>query len=389
MEDRTAMYGDLNDLLVPGFLSASVDVEGHRFGLRSLSQSELHHLRHYVSDNDPSWRVHLVAHSLWMMDGLPFLGNPFSHRVAYEHLMRSSRPILRGLLGTVYGFFSRIREAGNYFEAYLYEDDSRRLWKNTGSGTYPLHKLSSVFGVETLGLNQWQASWVAWNRLEDERDHQEYLWSNTKVLVSLQSHKGYESLNNRDRQRQQTEDERRASVRERAEYRFKYGETTEDPNSPPGETVRKARTNDELEDEMRRWIAGDLDWHDQIVEAYKNRIREQIEERERQKEEIMAELRVQREKQDQNLGVQKPVLRGITPEEMSQMQRENPTTGAKFVVEGDPDVRNVNRFLKPLVQPGNLSVDEHGRIIEKPPVVPESEGSLTEQVAARRVVVDG
>lgn len=390
MTDRTAMYGDLAHLLSPGFLSCSIEQEGHRFTLRSLSQGDLYYLRQFVRDDDPGWRVHLAAHSLWMVDGLPLLGNPYAHRVAYDYLSRSNRPLLRAMIGATYGFFSRMREANHYLEAYLYEDESRRIWKNIGSGTYPLHKMSSIPGVESLGLNQWQASWVAWNRLEDERDHQEYLWSNTKVLVSLQSHKGYESLNNRDRQRHQTEDERRAAVRERASHRFLHGEDEEDRNAPPKETVRKARTNDELEDEMRRWIVGDLDWHDQIVEAYKNRIREQQEEREREKEAIMAELRAQREKHERELGVPKPVLRGITPEEMAQIQRSAPATGAKFLVEADPGTRNVNRFLRPTVQSGNLSVDAEGRIIEKPPVIPENgEVSLSEQVAARRVVLDG
>jgi hypothetical protein len=388
--DRTAMYEDLIQILVPGFLSASIEQDGHRFTLRSLSQGDLQYLRQFARDDDPSWRIHIAAHSLWMVDGIPLLGNPFAHRVAYDHLVRTNRPLLRAMMGAVYGFFSRMREVSHYLEAYLYEDDSRRLWKNTGSGMYPLHKLSPVPGLDALGLNQWQSSWVAWNRLEDERDHQEYLWSNTKVLVSLQSHKGYESLNNRDRQRHQTEEERRVAVQERAAHRFQYGPPEEDPTKAPTETVRRARTNDELEEEMRRWVAGELDWHDQIVEDYKNRIREQQEERERQKEAIMAELKAQREQQERDLGVSKPVLRGITPEEMARIRQESPTTGAKHIVEADPVSRTFDRYLRTTVQPGNLSVDAAGKIVEQPPTVPTREDvPLADQVAARRVVIDG
>lgn len=384
------MYDDLVQILSPGFLSASIEQDGHRFTLRSLSYNDLQYLRCFVREDDPSWKLHVIAHSLWMMDGVPFLDNPFSHRVAYEYLSRSNRPLVRAMIGTLYGFFTRMREAGNYLEAYLYEEESRRSWKNLGGGLYPLHRMTSVPGVESLSLNFLQSSWVSWNRIEDERDHQEYLWSNTKVLVSLQSHKGYDSLNNRDRQRQQTEEERRASVIRRAERRFLYGEREEDPDAPPSETVRKARTNEELEEDMRRWISGDLDWHDRIVEDYKNRIREQQEERERQKEAIMSELRARREKQEQDIGMPKPVLRGITPEEMAQLQREFPVSGAKFVVEADPDVRNFHRFLRPTVQAGNLSVDSAGRIVEKPPEIPEREEvSLSDRVASRRVVLDG
>ena len=188
------MYGDLCELLVPGFLSTSLDVDGHRFGLRSLSQNDLHYLHKYVRDDDLAWRIHLAAHSIWMVDGIPLIGEPLSHRVLYDHLLRASRSILGAIVGTAYGFFSRMREANNYLEAYLYEDDSRRLWQGIGCGTYPIHTKSSIHGIERLGLNPIQSAWVSWNKVTDTRDDQEYTWSNTKVLVSLQSNKGYCSI---------------------------------------------------------------------------------------------------------------------------------------------------------------------------------------------------
>ena len=238
-----------------------------------------------------------------------------------------------------------------------------------------------------MGLNLIQSSWTSWNRLEDEREAQEYIWSNTKVMVSLQSYKGYEKLHSRDQSRKQSEDERRQNVIDRARNRFLYGPdaTTE---TPRGESVRKARTNEELEDEMRRWIAGDLDDHDQIVEAYKNRIRDEQEERERQKEALLKELRAKREQEEQTLGVPKPLLRPITPEEMAAIRAGQPTSGAKFIVEADPVSRTFNRYLRPTVQAGNLSVDATGKIVEKAPDVAAPAQSLDEQIAARKVVLD-
>lgn len=381
------MYRDLNDLLVPGFLTTSLEVEGHRYSLRSLSQQDFHYIRKLVNEGDPLWRVHLVAHSLWMADGLPLLGNPFAPRVAFEHLLRCSKPLFRAMLGTVYGFFLRSQEANHYLESFLYEDESRRIWRGIGSGRYTLHSKAAIPGVETLGLNALQSAWVTWNKMEDDREAQEYVWSNTKVLVSLQSYKGYESLQGKDRTRQQNEDGRRQAVKDRARTRFLYGEVKSD-TPRPNEEVRRARTEEELEDEMRRWIAGDLDWHDQIVESYKDRIRQEQEEREQQKEQIMAELRAKRVQEEEALGVQKPALRPITPEEMEEIRRSKPSTGAKFITEADPTSRSYNRFIRPVVQSGNLSVDSTGRIVEKPPTVRQT-ASLDEQIAGRKVVVDG
>mgnify|MGYP000075279889 FL=1 len=385
------MYRDLSELITPGFLSTSLDVDGHRYVLRSLSQNDLQFLHKYVRDDDPTWRLHLVAHSVWMADGVPLLEEAtLAHRVVYDHLCRSSRVLFREMLGTVYGFFSRMREANFYLESYLYEEDSRRAWRGVGRGGYSLATKTAIPGVEKLGLNPLQSAWVSWNQMEDTRDDQEYIWSNTKVLVSLQSHKGYESLSNKDRQRAETEDGRRASVQDKAWRRFWYGDRPEEnlKSGPSGEGVQKARTTDELEEEMRRWIRGEFDWHDTVVEAYKNRIRDEQDDRERQKAEIMAELRAKREAEERNLGVSTPRLRPITAEELAEMRGSlGPRSGAKFITEADPVSRTFNRYLRPTVQPGNLSVDSSGNIVEKPAVV-EEQPSLADRVANRRVVLE-
>lgn len=382
------MFSDLGEILVPGFLSTSIDIENHRYCLRSLSQNDLYFLHKYVRDDDPAWRIHLIAQSVWMVDGIPLLeDSTLAHRVVYDHLMRSSRVLVREMLGTVYGFFARMRETNHYLEAYLYEEDSRRLWRGIGSGTYPLSSKTAIPGVDRIGLNPFQSAWLSWNHMEDDHEAQESVWANTKVLVSLQSHKGYESLNNKDRQRQETENGWRASVRERAQRRFLYGEDPEEAQKALGETVQKARSTDELEDEMRRWIRGDMDWHDQIVENYKNRIRQEQARREEEKTRIMAELRARREETEHDLGVPKPLLRPITPEQMEKMRRSSPTTGARYIVEADPVSRAFNRYLRPTVESGNLSVDASGKIVEAPPNVKEPV-SLTEQIAGRKVVLD-
>ena len=357
--------------------------------MRSLANQDLHFLKQYVRDSDPTWRLHLAAHSIWMIDGYPLLECPLAHRVAFDALLGSSRALVSAIVGTVYGFFSRMREANHYLESFLYESDSRGLWRGLGCGSQPLHTRASIPGIERIGLNPMQSSWVAWNKMEDTRDEQDYVWSNTKVLVSLQSHKAYEKLASQDKTRADNETGRREGVRDRANRRFIYGEPDVNEHlSRDDSGLRKARTNAELEEEMRRWIKGDLDWHDQIVEGYKNQIRYQQEDREREKAEVMAELRARRETEEKTLGQPKPLLRGITPEEMAERMRSQPKTGAKFLVEADAVSRTFNRFIRPHVQPGNLSVDVSGKIVETKSSV-EAPVSLTDQIADRKVVLDG
>jgi hypothetical protein len=138
---------------------------------------------------------------------------------------------------------------------------------------------------------------------------------------------------------------------------------------------------------MRRWVKGDLDWHDQIVENYKNRIREEQAHREQEKAELMEELRAKRESAEQDLGVPTPKLRPITHEQIAEMRRLKPRTGAQYIVEADPVSRAFNRYLRPTVDPGNLSVDASGKIVEKPPTVVEPL-SLNDLVAGRKVVLE-
>jgi hypothetical protein len=384
----TELYGDLRELLIPGFLSTSLEVDNHRIVLRSLSQNDLGFLHKFVRDDSPEWKIHLVAHSIWMVDGVSLLeSGSLSHRVAYDRLLKGSRTLLRGMLGTVYGFFARMRECDHYLEAFLYEQESRRLWRGLGNGAYHLWAKSPIPGVEKLGLNPFQSSWVSWNRMEDVQEEEEAVWSNTKVLVSLQSHKGYEQLQGKDKQRHLNEQERRDGVRNQARRRFFYGEEAE-KEAEDEQTILKARTVDELEDEMKRWIRGEKDWHDQVVEDYKNRIRQEQEAREAEKSRIMAEVSRQREAREAGLGRPSPKLKPITQEEMDRRRRERPRQGVQTLVEGAPGTHAFNRYLRPQEEPGNLSVDAQGRIVEEPPAVRDPE-ALNDLIANRRVTLDG
>jgi len=384
-------YVDLRQLLTPGFLSTTVNVGGHRYGLKSLSHGDLFLLDQAVNENDPTWKLWIVAHSLWVADGIFLLEDVvYAPKVVFEALSRSNRALISDLFGTVLWLFRRVRKANLFLEAFLYEEESRRLWGAVGRGAVPLWRKSPVPGLERLGLNSLQSAWMSWNQLEDTREEQEYIWSNTKVMVSLQSHKSYQKMDNRDKSRIETEKGRRRAVIDRVGAIYR-GELDDAGNSKLPNGVRSARTDQELADEMRRWVTGDMDSHDKIIADYKDRIRTQQLEQEGAREEALRKVQARKLQEAHVLGVRKPALVGLTQEQMEQ-KFKGAKPGAKFIIEADPVSRTFNRYLRHDVTPGNLKVDPDGRVVSADMAQGTSQDpkpSLQELIATRKTILNG
>jgi hypothetical protein len=374
------MYEDLFQFLVPGFLTARVLVDGRAYSLRSLTTSDLFRISAVAKDNHPDWKIWAVASSLWMVDGIPlFEDSTYAPKAIFETLLGSHKRLVSHLFGTVVGFFLRSKRSHLFLESFLYEEESRNLWHSTHSGQIPLYQRSGIPGIERLGLNQFQSSWVAWNKLEDTRDGQEYTWSLTKLMVSLQSHKAAQKLEARDKNRHETERSRRRDVQEKA-YRIFLGEVDPEGNplsSESGLVFRAPRTNAELVDEMRRWVSGDMDDHDRIVAEYKERIRNEYLANEVAKDLALRDLNKRREEERVAQGSTRTGLVAYTPKEIQEKFPQLGKPGAKFVVEADPVSRTFNRYLRdePEALPGILAED---RPVEDPPL------SLNELIASRK-----
>ena len=144
-------------------------------------------------------------------------------------------------------------------QAFAYEPYGRHAWYTNGRKV-PQNSFNMINGVQTL--------WQFVNLVEDRFDEVEVSWNHSKFIASSMSPKGVKKQQSKDDQAKKKRDS------EREEYILKSLKfiQTGDVNDKP--LVVNAKTDDELMEEYKRWVAGEQDNHDLIVQNYKDRIRE-------------------------------------------------------------------------------------------------------------------
>lgn len=392
-KQREPMYRDLTRLLSPGFLSTTIRYNGISIGIRSLQSSDFDLLKVPAKENADDWPMWVAAASVWMLDGYPLLEcYPTSTRFVYDALMKAHKGLVKAIFTRTISFFARIKRANMVLESYLYEDESRRLWKSAKInpqivlfGSYP--------GVDRLGTNSYQNVWFDWNQQEDNRIEDETSWSYTKVLVSAQAPKGAKKLDAKDKSRLDQERTRRIEAQDRAYYKWMgvIGEDDRVTGADSSTDVFQPRTPEELIEEMRRWVAGEKDFHDQVIDDYKNRVKKQVEEREADQQRVLQEAQERRRIDEAASGFTRPSLVAYTPEQLSKVVPERARPGAKFIIEANPVARTYNRYLRDDPNSGALKVDG-GRVVVYRDHSGEEETprpSLNDLVAGRKPGING
>lgn len=392
-EQRGPMYRDLERLISPGFMTTTVRVGGIPLGIRSLGPNDLDLLRSVAQESGEEWTSWLIAASVWMIDGHYLLGDyPAPMRSMFDWVKRSNRGTIRALFSVVASFFARYRKANRLLESYLYEDSSRRRWAS--ARTLNTYLMEGGFpGANRIGMNPYQEVWIDWNQREDTRQNDEYSWELTKVLVSVQSNKYAKKLDSRDKARLDREKERRSSVQDQAYYLWN-GTLDEKGNRLDEQDSRKVfqpRTNEELAEEMRRWVAGEKDFHDQVIDDYMNRVKSEYERREAEREQMLREAAERRARQEQEQGFSAPPLVALTPEQVANLVQTGRPAGARFIHEADPVSRLYNRYVRDLPDPGKLRVVGN-RVVpytESSTEGKEPKPSLDDLIANRKPSFDG
>ncbi len=300
-EDRSPLYEDVRLMLAPGFLSESVVLNGHRFALRTLTTEDFFLLRYRagMDASDVAAKSWLLASAIWMVNGQIVAGHQAG--LLRLHRMCETMPVHArdALYRTLLVLTRRMQIATLRIEAYLYEVESRFLWKGEG--------LSQRAPVR-VGINRIQHLWAFYNTSEDQRERDQFDWAMTKFIAGTQAPKGIQKLNAKE-QRQEKELERK---RQRIKDRMFY--TAHDipfPKDMAAGTnflnVNPMETEADLAREMARWIRGEKDWHDRIIDFVKGKLRRSVEER-RAAEETRAEelARIVREEASTGMEVLSP-----------------------------------------------------------------------------------
>ena len=299
---RLEMYEDVLELVTVGFLSLPVLIaDTLPVSLRSLSDSDLFLIQQraaFASEDDlKRW---MLASSTWMVDGQVLLGDYNVTRTCFAGYQPLRRSQLDRMFFVVSGLLTRQRQCAELMEAFCLEPISRNLWRQTG-GTYPS---SNYNGLPTqMGMNFAQKIWLAHNRMEDLREQIEQDWNHAKLVASAMSPKGVEQLNAKESTHKETERDRKQGLMDRAFFKWIGYLRDDDKTTTSGAPKFKtASTPDELADEMRRWVAGEKDHHDLVVDQYKQAIQDaydrDMQARRERLEEVQRNLAAQGESTD-------------------------------------------------------------------------------------------
>jgi hypothetical protein len=291
---------------------------------------------------------------------------------------------LTALFGVLMALFKRSDEAQYGVGAFCYEDSSRLLWNQFG-GRIGTESVTGVPGTSALGMNSIQKMWVAFNQVEDLRTQSLVGFQNAKFVASAHNPKGVKQVSMKEENRLKREEGRRHEEMDHFYYRQIGVLDDQDQLADGRKIVKEAHTPEELMEEYRRWVEGDKDKHDLIVEDYKARVMARYEEEQRRFHEPSLPEQMSEELPEEFVprklvGYDVKQLQGML-EERSPGQRKN----VKRVYDGQRKVRQEHVYQQHLVKPpsapppGGFKLTQDGKI-----AMPNAPENLQEEIAARK-----
>lgn len=285
VEQRQEIYTQVGLLLNPGYLTAQVRICGKVWTLRSLAPRDYAALRVVTYPEDPLLPYWALALSLLGVDGWILKDLPTPEFVLeLTVLPKVVLEALQHCLGTL-GDIANKSLAGVI--PFCYEGDSRMAWR-TLRRSWPT--IPGTLGLD-LGMNLAQQLWTIFNEQEDDRIHEIKSMKGFNLVTSGLNPKGLEQVVKQDRNDYQEEEDRRQEVMDMYFYQF-HGvdikglealEPTLSHMHLDNRTGRyKATTLEEMEEEIRRQVAGEEDFHDMVIRSWKQEVT-------RRKEEIKAQ----------------------------------------------------------------------------------------------------
>lgn len=282
-----AVYRDVEAILFYGFLTLYADVNGVPFVFKSMNHHEFNRLQWihgpYESISGKAIERYynsFIAHGVFMVDGqnvlvdrdhwVPELADTFSllPAIARSKIIRYLGEVNR-----------KAANAVTLTEAYVMEQASRFRWAQIKGLDLMSPTCTGVPGTDKLGLNYAQLVWRALNHFEDLRDEAEREWDHAKFIGSCFAGKEIRKIYNQDRDRRQKEREQRLERRDKLFRQVFLGESPDKNDKTGGALKIVARSVDELATQLERDLRGEKDWHDEVVAAHEARIRDQIQER--------------------------------------------------------------------------------------------------------------
>lgn len=282
-EVNPELLKDVEPLLFKGFVYAPAEINGVPFVFKSLNQHEWELLGFMATaggSNRQSMRRYnnnFMAYGVLMVEGVNVLPrrDEFIPRItelfdslpegAHQKVVRELSEVNR-----------RATRAVWLAEVFALEKKSRFQWAQVKGLDLTTTAVTGITGTDTLGLNYGQLLWRAVNHYEDIQEQMEREWEHAKFIASATAGKEIQKVHNQDRRRRETERDERAERRDKILRFAVFGEPMEE-DKPAAGHMKVARTVDELADQLERDLRGEKDFHDAVVDAHEQRVRERFE----------------------------------------------------------------------------------------------------------------
>jgi hypothetical protein len=395
-KQRSRYYDDIEALIVYGFLTHPVQVGEASFELRSLLPGDLLLLNARMRVPHTDWRSWMVATSAWLINGYCMLGSTNAIPQIMDQISQLPPRVLEVMFSLVVGLYKRASRAIAAVESFCYEAHSRYLWRAFGgtSGGWNINIHAGLPETAHLGTNNVQRMWIAHNVYEDLLDKADQEWEGFKLVASSMSPKGVEKLNRHDRSRKNEEEQRRQAVQDKFYYEQRGIRVGQD-GVVEDQGIRFPRKSvDDLSNEMQRWVAGDMDEHDRIVEAYKAQVLARHDVEIQAREESRQKMLQQLAEQEQDQSIQSAPLVGYTASEVVQIIQQRSVgvgiiPGTRRIYEEDPRDVLVAK-LKRKESRGLIRSSAQGLVAPEAHLAEDGDTfTLDERVAARDVQIRG
>ena len=394
-EQRANIYGDVRELIMPGFLAHPVSINGARFVLRTLDASEWHLLRYRTHGAKiQEFKAWAIAVSIWMVEGVVVSSDEDNLYDLSQLCLSLPTSILEDLFGILGGLRRRMSTAAERAEAFCYESESRNLWRSEGGSFFN----PSNHRGGSRPRNPIATLWVYFNQAEDEWEEKTYAWDLAKFIAGPHVPKGIKKLDSKDKKHAADLRDRRQRIMDRVYYEAKgiVRKQKDLPLQRKGTFLeyREAHTEEELQDEMKRWVAGIKDEHDLVIDDVKARIKYERETRKQQEMERQAALASALEEEGITKSQLVPLVGEAGQKFLERMRSRLP--GSKVMTDNTHN-RAYEKYIKNNPEVGNLRVTDDGRLVQsggtpdprlfellRQPEPGEDPSSLQQRVQSRR-----
>jgi hypothetical protein len=336
-------------------------LDGGYIVLGSLSTTAFQKFILRAAGDEGNWMRHHVAHSITMVNGYAINQNEINaaHHLFMQWIRHIRIEYIQVLHTYVMGLRKREGRANRITHAYCQESYSRANWR-----THPIDR----------GVNTTQRLWVAYNRNADAYDEDMKEWQHTRSICGSMSSKAAKSLKkSTDTWARRREDQKRKSIEEAVNWIISGEREDQEPLTVTvnGQTltvpkVHASQTVDEMQEELMRAVRGEKDYHDHLVNQYKDYHRAKIEAARGERQEAVDKAR----KAGEERGISgKTTIVGYTPAQLAEINPEVQRPSPVRHSQATPEQDRFNQYLDTSVGVGWIGAD--GRPEKAEPPTPE------------------